>query len=57
LVDPERDRKEDSGDDGIHMGVIDGASAELSGWTNKTPKISQTRENDERGEPTILQKR
>jgi hypothetical protein len=44
LVEPERDRKEDTSDDGIEMGVIDGASSKLSGWTNKSPKNSQKRE-------------
>jgi len=49
LVEPERDRKKGSGDDGIEMGVINGAGTKLSRRTNKSPKTqSGERQNDEK---------
>jgi hypothetical protein len=61
LVEPERKRKENSGDEGIEMGMIDGASAKLSSWANQSPKKKVRRgeknNNDATREQTILQRR
>lgn len=38
LVEPERDGKEDPTNEGVQMGMINGAGTKLSRRTNKSPK-------------------